>query len=53
MPSKPRIAHLSGSNSTIQNSPPLVTSNKARVRHGLPLLTNGDGTVPEFDVLRP
>lgn len=53
MPSKPRIAHLSGSNATIQNSPPLVTSNKARAKHGLPLLTNGDGTVPEFDALRP
>jgi hypothetical protein len=46
MPPKPRIAHLAGSNATIQNSPPLVTSNKARVRHGLPLLTNADGTTP-------
>ena len=53
MPSKPRIAHLSGPNATIQNSPPLVTSNKARATHGLPLLTNGDGTAPAFDALRP
>ncbi len=53
MAPKPRIAHLSGPNATIQNSPPLVTSNKARAQHGLPLLTNGDGTAPGFDVLRP
>jgi hypothetical protein len=53
MPPKPRIAHLAGANATIQNSPPLVTSNKARARHGLPPLTNADGTAPRFDVLRP
>jgi L-asparaginase len=53
MAARPRIAHLSGSNATIQNSPPLVTSNKARAAHGLPPLTNPDGTTPEFDVLRP
>ena len=35
MPPKPRIAHLAGSNATIQNSPPLVTSNKARAKYGL------------------
>jgi hypothetical protein len=29
--SKLRIAHLSGPNATIQNTPPLVTSNKARL----------------------
>ena len=40
MADKPRIAHLAGSNATIQNSPPLVTSNKARALHGLPLLTD-------------
>ena len=36
---KARIAHLSGPTATIQNTPPLVTSNKARAKHGLPLLT--------------
>src|SRR5438093_1041554 len=43
MPPKPRIAHLAGSNATIQNSPPLVTSNKAREQYGLPLVTGPDG----------
>jgi hypothetical protein len=52
MPSKPRIAHLAGSNATIQNSPPLVTSNKARAKYDLPLLTNPDGSPARFDVLR-
>jgi L-asparaginase len=51
--SKPRIAHLSGPTATIQNTPPLVTSNKARQKHKLPLLHNPDGTVPEHDALRP
>ena len=41
---KPRIAHLAGPNATIQNSPPLVTSNKARAKYGLPSLTGPDGT---------
>jgi L-asparaginase len=40
---KIRIAHLSGPNATIQNTPPLVTSNKARQKHGLPLLKALDG----------
>ena len=53
MADKPRIAHLSGSNATISNSPPLVTSNKARLQHGLPPMTNPDGDTPRFDVLRP
>ena len=52
MTDKPRIAHLSGANATIGNSPPLVTSNKARAQHGLPLKTNPDGSVARFDVLR-
>ena len=52
MTDKPRIAHLSGANATIGNSPPLVTSNKARAQHGLPLKTNRDGSVARFDVLR-
>lgn len=49
---RPRIAHFSGPNATIQNSPPLVTSNKARVKYGLPLKNNPDGTPARFDVLR-
>jgi hypothetical protein len=53
MPERPRIAHFAGPNATIQNSPPLVTSNKARKKFGLPLLTNPDGTPARFDVLRP
>jgi L-asparaginase len=47
-----RIAHLAGPTATIQNTPPLVTSNKARARHGLPLLEHADGTPAKFDVLR-
>ncbi|MDB5775482.1 MAG: L-asparaginase [Herbaspirillum sp.] len=49
---KPRIAHLAGPTATIQNTPPLVTSNKARAKYGLPLLVNQDGSAPRFDVLR-
>ena len=52
MTDKPRIAHLSGANATIGNSPPLVTSNKARAQYGLPLKTNPDGSAARFDVLR-
>jgi hypothetical protein len=52
MSRKSRIAHLAGPNATIQNTPPLVTSNKARAKHGLPLLMNPDGTPARFDVLR-
>ena len=44
----PRIAVFAGPTATIGNSPPLVTANKARARHGLTLR-------PELrvDVLRP
>ena len=52
MPPTLRIAHLAGSNATIQNSPPLVTSNKARQKYGLPLVTGSDGAPLRFDVLR-
>jgi hypothetical protein len=52
MARKARVAHLAGPNATIQNTPPLVTSNKARAKHGLPLLTNPDGSTARFDVLR-
>src|SRR5277367_3429194 len=49
---KIRIAHLAGPNATIQNTPPLVTSNKARQKFNLPLLKNPDGSVSKFDALR-
>ena len=44
MTRKARIAHLAGPNATIQNTPPLVTSNKA-MSSGLPIssLHCGDG----------
>ena len=53
MAQKARIAHLAGPNATIQNTPPLVTSSKARAKHELPLLTNPDNAPAGFDVLRP
>ena len=53
MSNKPKIAHLSGSNATISNTPPLVTSNKARQKYGLAARTNFDGSPQKFDVLRP
>ena len=49
---RPRIAVFSGPTATIQNSEPLVTSNKAREKYGLPLRTNPDGSPMRFDVLR-
>src|ERR1043166_8700054 len=50
---KPKIAVFSGPTATIQNSEPLITSNKARHKHGLPLRTNPDGSPLRFDALRP
>ncbi|MGY2128543.1 asparaginase domain-containing protein [Blastococcus sp. SYSU DS0617] len=50
---RPRIAVFSGPTATIGNSPPLVTSNQARRRHGLAPLLNPDGSAPRYDVLRP
>ena len=52
MNGKPRIAVFSGPTATIQNSEPLVTSNKAREKYGLSLRMNADGTPMRFDVLR-
>lgn len=49
---RPRIAHLTGPTATIQNTPPLVTSNKARAKYGLPLRQYPDGTPSKFDALR-
>ena len=50
--SKIRIAHLAGPTATIQNTPPLVTSSKARAKAGLPPLTAGKGNPSAFDPLR-
>src|ERR1043165_5164819 len=50
---KPRIAHLAGSSGTITNSAALVTSNKAREKHGLPLMRDAHGAPLRFDALRP
>jgi L-asparaginase len=49
---KPRIAVFSGPSATVQNSAPLVTSNKARAKYGLPLRTRADGTAMRWDALR-
>jgi L-asparaginase len=49
---RPKIAHLAGPTATIQNSPPLVTSNKARRKYGLPPRKNRDGSEAQFDALR-
>lgn len=50
---KIRIAHVSGPNATITNTPPLVTSNKARLRAGLAPMTDVEGAPLAFDPLRP
>lgn len=50
---KPKIAVFSGPTSTIQNTTPLVTSNKARATRGLPLRTNPDRSPARFDHLLP
>src|SRR3954470_17001479 len=50
---KLRIAVFSGPTATVQNSEPLVTSNKAREKYGLPARKNEDGSAPRFDPLRP
>ena len=52
MADRPRIAHLAGPTATVQNSPPLVTSNKARQKYGLPARKNPDGSDARFDALR-
>lgn len=49
---KIRIAHLSGPSATIQNTPPLVTSNKARAKRGLEPRLGADGQPLKFDALR-
>jgi len=51
--SKPKIAVFSGASATIGNSAPLVTSNQARERYGLPPRSNPDGSPMRCDVVRP
>jgi hypothetical protein len=50
-PTAPRIAVFSGPTATIHNSQPLVTSNKARAKYGLPLRPNPDGSPTRFDAV--
>ncbi|HEY0947758.1 MAG TPA: asparaginase domain-containing protein [Opitutaceae bacterium] len=50
---KPRIAVFSGPTATIQNSRPLITSNKARAAAGLPLRLDARGEPLPFDELFP
>jgi L-asparaginase len=50
---RPRIAVFSGPTATIQNTEPLVTSNKAREKYGLEMRSYPDGSAMRFDVLRP
>ncbi len=52
-PQRPKIAVFSGPTATIQNSEPLVTSNKARIKYRLPPRANPDGSPARFDALRP
>ena len=52
VPDKPTIAVFSGPTATIQSNQPLVTSNKARQKYGLPLTKGADGK-PMTDILRP
>ena len=49
---KPKIAVFSGPTATIQNSEALVTSNKARERHGLPHMLDPDDSPARFDAIR-
>ena len=50
---KPKIAVFAGSQATVLNSVPLVTSNKARTKYGLEPLANSAGPGPVFDHLVP
>jgi hypothetical protein len=50
---KPKIAVFSGPRATIQSSPPLVTSNKARLKYGLDALQDPDGRQLKYDHLVP
>jgi hypothetical protein len=48
-----RIAVFSGPRATIQSSPPLVTSNKARQKYGLPLIEQYEFDIVGFDHMVP
>jgi hypothetical protein len=50
---KPRIAVFAGATATILNSAPLITSNLARRRYGLPVRTDPWGNALPYDALRP
>ncbi len=50
---KPKIAVFAGSQATVLNSVPLVTSNKARAKYGLEPLIDPSGPQPVFDHLVP
>jgi len=50
--SKPHIAVFSGPNSTVANTAPLITSNKARALRGLPLRCDEYGEPLRMDALR-
>lgn len=50
---RPRIAVFAGPTATILSSPPLVTSQKARRKYGLPPRRASDGQSIATDVLRP
>ena len=50
---KAKIAVFSGATATVTNSVPLVSSNKARSRHGLASLSHPDGSPLRFDHLAP
>jgi hypothetical protein len=50
---RPRIAVFSGPTATIQNSEPLVTSDLARRKYGLPARVAADGSPLASDVVRP
>ncbi|MDQ1576470.1 MAG: L-asparaginase [Microbacteriaceae bacterium] len=49
---RPRIAVFSGPTATVLNSEPLVTSNNARQKYGLPLRTHPDGAPLGQDIVR-
>src|SRR5713226_2721485 len=49
---RPKIAVFSGQTATIQHGLTLITSNKAREKHALPLLKNKDGSPLRSDMLR-
>jgi hypothetical protein len=50
---RPRIAVFAGATATILNTAPLITSNLARARHGLPLIRDPWAQAVRFDALRP